>query len=152
MLRKSSPSLVLSWIDPRLRLGWCGLCLLLLLALAEITWRGHATLSLAGLLAGCVAVWLGRLPSPTQQRLELWDEGLRWFASPQATGIDLTPLPGSLLLPRLVVLRWRDPRQRSSRYLWIWRSDVGSAGFRHLRRWLLCEGMIDDRQRLRSPR
>lgn len=63
--------------------------------------------------------------------------GLFWRSAPGADWLALMPLPGTLLLPALVVLQWRPPGARFVRYLWLWRSDVHESGFRHLRRWLL---------------
>lgn len=141
MSNASSPSLVLTWIDPRPRLAWCGLCLLLLLALAEVAWRGYLPWALGGLLAWGPLAWFARPPPAGLQRLERQADGLIWRPSPQAVSVELSLLPGTLLLPRLVVLPWRPPGGRTVRYLWVWRGDVGDAGFRQLRRWLLCGDM-----------
>ncbi|MAC32352.1 MAG: hypothetical protein CME38_01950 [Haliea sp.] len=128
---------VLTWIDPRPRLAWCGLCLLLLLALLEIAQRGYLTVSLLGFAAWSPLAWLGLPAVPAQQRLALGQADLRWWPAQDREAIDLHPLPGCLLLPGLVVLRAAPAAGGAVQILWVWRQDVDRAGFRHLRRWLI---------------
>lgn len=128
---------VLTWIDPRPRLAWCGLCLLLLFALLEIAQRGYLTASLIGFAAWSPLAWLGLPAVPAQQRLALGQANLRWWPAPDREAIDLLPLPGCLLLPGLVVLRAAPVAGGAVRILWVWRQDVDRAGFRQLRRWLI---------------
>lgn len=138
---ESSASLVLTWTDPRPRLAWFGLCLLLALGCLEVALRGHAWQALAALPAICLLAWCGLPAAATRQGLELHPKGLFWRPTPDADWMELAAVSATLL-PALVVLQWRPAGRRCCRYLWLWRGDAGDAGFRQLRRWLLCTGRI----------
>lgn len=135
-----SPSLVLTWTDHRPRRAWCAACLLLLTALAEIAWRGYGRGALFGLVLWIPLAWFGRPPSPAPQELELGPHGsqLRQVDGAEPIAIDL--LPGTALLPWVVVLHWRPAGGRGRRYLWLWARDLGEDSFRDLRRWWLVFG------------
>jgi hypothetical protein len=136
-----SPSLVLTWIDRRPRRAWCVACLLLLIALAEIAWRGYGLWALLGLLAWMPIAWCGWPVPPAVQELLLAPQASQLRRMEGAEPITMELLPGTVLLPWLVVLHWRPVAgRRDRRFLWLWASDLGGDSFRDLRRWLLVFG------------
>lgn len=135
-----SPSLVLTWTDRRPRKAWYAACLLLLIALAEIAWRGYGLWALLGLLLWMPVAWLGRPAQPAPQELLLGLDGHQLWQADAAEPIAMELLPGSVLLPSVVVLHWRPVAGRGRRFLWLWARDLGDDGFRDLRRWWLVYG------------
>jgi len=136
-----SPSLVLIWTDHRPRKAWCLVCLLLLAALAEIAWRGYGVWALLGLLLWVPIVWFGWPTPPAAQELLLAPQASQLRRAEEAEPITMDLLPGTVLLPWLVVLHWRPATgSRGRRFLWLWASDLGGDSFRDLRRWLLVFG------------
>ncbi|MDO8860751.1 hypothetical protein Q6D67_03470 [Haliea sp. E1-2-M8] len=112
----------------------------MLIALAEIAWRGHSLWALAGLVLWCPLAWFGLPPRPALQSLLLEPQAcaLRQAADASPMAIDL--LPGTVLLPWVVVLHWRPAAGRGRRFLWLWARDLGDDSFRDLRRWWLVFG------------
>lgn len=135
-----SPSLVLIWTDQRPRRVWCAACLLLLAALAEIAWRGYGLWALLGLLVWMPVVCLGWPTQPKPRELLLGPHGHHLWQAATAEPIAIDVLPGTVLLPSVVVLHWRPAAGRGRRFLWLWARDLGDESFRDLRRWWLVYG------------
>lgn len=135
-----SPSLVLTWADHRPRRARCAACFLLLAALVEIAWRGYGLWALLGLLVWMPVAWLGRPARAAPQELLLGPQGHQLWPANVAEPIAIDVLPGSVLLPSLVVLHWRPATGRGRRFLWLWAGDLGDDAFRDLRRWWLVYG------------
>jgi hypothetical protein len=135
-----SPSLVLTWADHRPRRAWCAACFLLLAALVEIAWRGYGLWALLGLLVWMPVAWLGRPARPVPQELLLGPQGHQLRQTNAAEPIAIDVLPGTVLLPSVVVLHWRPVGGRGRRFLWLWARDLGDDCFRDLRRWWLVYG------------
>tara|TARA_R110002110_G_scaffold412968_2_gene639688 strand:- start:12683 stop:13114 length:432 start_codon:yes stop_codon:yes gene_type:complete len=135
-----SPSLVLTWTDHRPRPVWCAVCLLLLVALAEIAWRGYGLWALLGLLLWIPLAWFGWPAPPGAQELLLAPHGSQLWQEDGAEPVAIELLSGTVLLPRVVVLHWRPVAGRGRRFLWLWVHDLGEDNFRALRRWWLVFG------------
>lgn len=135
-----SPSLALTWTDRRPRRAWCAACLLLLLALAEIAWRGYGLWAVSGLLLWVPLAWFGWPEPPAAQELLLGPHGCQLWRADHAEPIAMVLLPGTVLLPSVVVLHWRPAAGRGRRFLWLWARDLGEDSFRDLRRWWLVFG------------
>ncbi|MEQ9465494.1 MAG: hypothetical protein RJQ10_17670 [Haliea sp.] len=137
----SSPSLVLTWTDHHPRPAWCLACLILLIALAELAWRGHGLWVLPGLVFWVPLACWGMPPPPSPQYLLLGPHGclLRQGAAADSV-VSMDLLPGTVLLPWVVVLHWRPVAGGGRRYLWLWSADLGEDSFRDLRRWWLVVG------------
>lgn len=134
------PSLVLIWTDRCPRQAWYAACLLLLIALAEIAGRGYGLWALLGLLAWMPGAWLGRPAQRGSQELLLGPHGHQLWQADAAEPIAMDLLPGTVLLPSVVVLHWRPVAGRGRRFLWLWARDLGDDSFRDLRRWWLVYG------------
>lgn len=135
-----SPSFVLTWTDHRPRPVWCAVCLLLLVALAEMAWRGYGLWALFGLLLLIPLAWYGRPAPPGAQALLLAPHGSQLWQEGGAEPIAIELLSGTVLLPWVVVLHWRHVAGRGRRFLWLWAHDLGEDSFRDLRRWWLVFG------------
>ncbi len=135
-----SPSLVLTWTDRRPRKAWYAVCLLLLIAIAEVAWRGYGLLALLGLVLWLPLAWFGLPPLPAQQTLLLEPQACQLYRLGATDPVAMDLLPGTVLLPWVVVLHWRPAGSRGRRYLWLWAGDLGEDSFRDLRRWWLVFG------------
>lgn len=135
-----SPSLALTWTDHRPRKAWFAACLLLILAFAEVAWRGYGFWALLALLLWILLVWRVRPVQPSSQELLLGPHGHQLLLAGAAEPIAMELLPGTVLLPRVVVLHWRPVAGRGRRFLWLWARDLGDDSFRDLRRWWLVYG------------
>ena len=113
---------------------------MLLVALAELAWRGHGPWALSGLVVWLPLAWWGMPPPPAPQSLLLGPHlcQLRQGAAGEPVGLNL--LSGTVLLPWVVVLHWRPVAGGGRRYLWLWAADLGEDDFRDLRRWWLVFG------------
>ncbi|MEQ8802920.1 MAG: hypothetical protein RLP45_12860 [Haliea sp.] len=79
-------------------------------------------------------------PPPTSQSLQLEARACALRQAPEAVPVAIDLLPGTVLLPWVMVLHWRPTAGRGRRFLWLWARDLGEDGFRDLRRWWLVFG------------
>ncbi len=135
-----SPSLDLTWTDHRPRPAWYLLCLLLLVASGEFAWRVHSLWALSVLVFLIPLAWLCMPPPPVPQTLLLGPHTCLLRQGVATVPASIILLPGSVLLPWVVVLHWRPVAGGGRRYLWLWAADLGQDRFRDLRRWLLVFG------------
>ena len=89
-----SPSLVLTWTDHRPRPVWCAVCLLLLVALAEVAWRGYGLWALLGLLLWIPLAWFGWPAPPGAQELLLAPHGSQLWQEDGAEPVAIELLSG----------------------------------------------------------
>jgi hypothetical protein len=130
-----SPSLVLTWTDRRPRPAWCLLCLLILLAIAEVASRGYALAALGSLPGWIGLAWAGMPAARYDWRFEVQGSQYWLTTSTQARSEPISIEPGSVLLANVVVLRWKPLGHTRRRGLWLWAMDFEDSDYRALRRW-----------------
>lgn len=85
-------------------------------------------------------VWFGAPPPAVARELLLGPDSCELWQGEAGAPVAMELLPGTVLLPWLMVLHWRRAAGRGQGWLWLWAGDLGEQRFRDLRRWWLVFG------------